>query len=333
MRRLSFLLVTSFIATGLLAQSSEGTSNTVNLGGLLQKAYLANQNKPTVQPVVVSTVVPMEIILKSDVDLNIPVTGTINNDGIAVVIGNSNYDKTKNVDFAIHDARMMKEYLMKVMGFKEFNIFYYEDASKTDFEVLFGNKMEFQGKVYNAVKPGKSDLFVFYSGHGAPDLRSNTGYFVPSECDPQYISISGYSTEVFFNNLAKIPTKSTTVVTDACFSGAEILEGVSPIGIKSKGFNSIQNGVMLSSSAGTQVSSWYSENNHGMFTYFFLKAIVDKDITDKNQDGMLTASEIYSYVSDKSDGVPYYARRFRNIEQTPTIQGLKQDNVLVNFNN
>ncbi len=335
MKRFAFYLLSSFIAFGLLAQSSEGTSNAVNLGGLLQKAYLNKiQAQPTTQPVAAAaTPAAAEIVLKSDVDLNIPATGAVNNDGIAVVIGNANYDKTKNVDFAIHDARMMKEYLMKVMGFKEFNIFYYEDASKTDFEVLFGNKLEYRGKVFNAVKPEKSDLFIFYSGHGAPDLRTNTGYFVPKECDPQYITISGYSTEVFFNNLSKIPSKSTTVITDACFSGAEILEGISPIGIKAKGFNSIQNGVMISSSAGTQVSSWYSEQNHGMFTYFFLKAIQDKDITDKDGDGMLTAGEIYGYVSDKSDGVPYYARRFRNIEQTPTIQGLMQDNVIVDFNN
>jgi hypothetical protein len=315
------------------AQTSEGTSNAVNLGGLLQKAYLEKAKTQPTQPTALpsaETPAKEEIVLASDVDENIPVTGMVNNDGIAIVIGNRNYLKTKNVDYAIHDARAMKEYLTKTLGFKEGNIFYYEDASKTDFEILFGNQYEFKAKVYNSVKPDRSDVFVFYSGHGAPDPRDNTGYFVPVECDPQYINISGYSTEVFFNNLSKIPARSVTVVTDACFSGADILEGISPIGIKAKNFSSIQNGVMLSSSAGTQVSSWYTENNHGMFTYFFLKALRDGN-ADFDDDGKVTAREVYQYVSDKSDGVPYYARRFRNIEQTPTIQGVKQDVVLVDY--
>ncbi len=334
MKRVTLLLAVTFFAFSSFAQSSEGTSNAINLGGLLQKAYLAKTQSqpaaPVVQPATGNT--PIVIERKSDVDLNVPTTNTVNNDGIAVVIGISNYDKTKNVDYAIHDARTVKDYLINTMGFKEGNIFYHEDATKVDFDILFGTKESHRGKVFNAVKPGKSDLFVFYAGHGAPDVKTNTGYFVPKECDPVYIEFSGYSTETFFNNLAQIPSRSTTVVTDACFSGAEILEGISPIGIKAKGFNAIENGVMLSSSAGTQVSSWYEDENHGLFTYFFLKAIQDRAVSDKNQDGMLTASEIYDYVSDKSEGVPYYARRFRNIDQTPTIQGLMRDNVLVNFN-
>jgi len=330
-RLIFFAAILAFVSAPVFAQVSAGTSNSINLGPLLKKAY--EKKATVVQTAAVTTPAAVEeaveeIVLESDVDINIPVTGIVNNDGIAVVIGNRNYQKTKNVDFAVHDARAVKQYLMKTMGFKEGNIFYIEDATKTDFEVMFGTKDFAEGKLYNAVKPDRSDVFVFYAGHGAPDLRKNTGYFVPVECDPQYIAISGYSSEVFFNNISQIPSKSTTVVMDACFSGAELLEGVSPIGIKSKDFDNVQNGVMLSSSAGTQVSSWYSEKNHGMFTYFFLKAIQDGN-ADYNGDGQLTAREIYQYASDKADGVPYYARRYRSIEQTPTIQGDLQDNVLV----
>jgi hypothetical protein len=334
MKRLLFLTaILCIVGVPTMAQVSSGTSNSVNLGPLLKKAY--EKKATVVQTAAVTTPVAVEkavdeIVLNSDVDTNIPETGVVNNDGIAVVIGNRNYQKTKHVEFAINDSRAVKQYLMKTMGFREGNIFYYEDATKTDFEVLFGTKDFAEGKLYNAVKPGKSDVFVFYAGHGAPDLRKNTGYFVPVECDPQYIAISGYSSDVFFNNISQIPSKSTTVVMDACFSGADILEGVSPIGIKSKSFDNVQNGVMLSSSAGTQVSSWYTEKNHGMFTYFFLKAMQDAN-ADYDGDGQLTAREVYQYVSDKADGVPYYARRYRSIEQTPTIQGDIQDNVLVSF--
>ena len=76
---------------------------------------------------------------KSDVSINIPVTKTTNPDAIAVIIGNKDYKKTKAVDFALNDAQLMKEYLIKIFGYKEGNIFFVQNANKGDFEMYFGN--------------------------------------------------------------------------------------------------------------------------------------------------------------------------------------------------
>ncbi|MBI5193348.1 MAG: caspase family protein [Nitrospirae bacterium] len=267
----------------------------------------------------------------SDIDTNIPVTRNENKNAIAVIIGNSNYQKTKKVDYSINDAQTIKKYLINVFGYKEDNIFYIENASKTDFEVLFGNKDSYQGKLYNAVKEGKSDVFVYYSGHGAPGLKDKKGYFVPVEADPQYLELSGYPADVFYQNLSHIPSRSTTVVLDACFSGTTIFDNISPIAITiDNPVINLKNGVVLSSSSGNQVSTWYNDKNHGMFTYFFLKAIKDK-VADKNRDNNLTFEEIYQYITDKTEGVPFYARRVHGVEQNPTIEGNYQGKVLVSY--
>ena len=71
------------------------------------------------------------------------------------------------------------------LGYKEGNIFFVNNASKSDFELYFGNDKSYRGKLYNAVKEGRSDVFVYYSGHGAPGLKDKKGYFVPVEADPQ----------------------------------------------------------------------------------------------------------------------------------------------------
>lgn len=320
--RILGILVACLIATYVTGQQSEGESNSVSL-----TALMANTDNSAASTADVESEV---IVLNSDVDKNIPKTATVNKNAVAVVIGNRDYKKTKDVQYAINDSRAIKKYLVEAMGFKEGNILYIENATRNDFEVMFGSKSNPQGKLFNAIRPGESDVFVFYSGHGAPDLKEYTGYFVPVDSDPNYVEISGYSTKVFFNNLSAMNAKSVTVVMDACFSGTEILENISPVGIKSKEFDDVKNGVMLSSSAGTQVSSWYVEKNHGMFTYFFLKAIQDGN-ADYDGDGVLRASEIYQYVADKSDGVPYYARLYRNVEQTPTIQGDQKDLILVQY--
>lgn len=277
-----------------------------------------------------SRTTPQPVWKTATVDLNLPFTQMQNSNAVAVVIGNRNYLKTKAVKYAINDAKSIKEYLIKVLGFREGNIFYQENATKGDFEVFFGNASNYKGKLYNTIKPGKSDVFVFYSGHGAPDTKNFKGYFVPVECDPQYVSLAGYAIDLFYTNLAKLPARSVTVVLDACFSGAEILQNISPIGIKSKGIKGIKNGVLLASSKGSQVSSWYNDQQHGLFTYFFLKAIHNKN-ADVNKDNELTFKEIYQYISDQSEGIPYWARRLHNVEQVPILQGKDQKRVLVKY--
>ncbi|MDX2302347.1 MAG: caspase family protein [Microscillaceae bacterium] len=267
----------------------------------------------------------------SEVDFKLPRTGMNNPDAVAVVIGNSKYQKTKPVNFAISDARSVRNYLTDVMGFKPGNIIYLENASYTDFKLVFGSKGNPQGKLYNTIKPGKSEVFVYYSGHGAPSLKDQQAYFIPVECDPQYVDLTGFPTDVFYDNLAQLPATSVTVVLDACFSGENIYENISPIVIKSKGALGLKNGALLASSEADQVSSWYNEKAHGLFTYFFLKAIHDKN-ADANRDNQLTLEEIYNFIADQSEGVPYYARRLHGIDQTPVIKGQNPKKVLVNYN-
>lgn len=266
----------------------------------------------------------------SDVDRNLPTTHVQNPNAIAVVIGNTHYKKAKNVDYAIHDAQSIKAYLEQVMGFKPGNIFYLEDATKGEFELYFGIKGNPRGKLYNAIKPGKSDVFVFYSGHGAPSIKNKHPYFVPVECDPQYVELGGYSAHVFYENLAKIKARSIAVVLDACFSGSTIFENISLIDIKPKGIGDLKNGVVLSSSSGSEVSCWYNEKQHGLFTYFFLKAIHSQN-GDANKDGQLTYKEIYRFIAHNSEGIPYFARRIHGVEQHPTIKGKNTTQVLIKY--
>jgi hypothetical protein len=265
-----------------------------------------------------------------DVNTNIPQTKVKNPDAIAVIIGNRNYTKTKDVDYAINDALAVKEYLINTLGYSEGNIFLLANASKGDFELYFGLKDNYKGKLFNTIKEGISDVFIYYSGHGAPSIKTGEGFFIPIEADPLYIDIAGYSLEVFYHNLAKLNARNTIVVTDACFSGATVFDNISPIGIKSKTVGNIPNGVVISSSKGTEVSSWYNDAKHGMFTYFFLKGIHSSE-ADLNDDSQITYRELYQYVSDQNEGVPYYARRIHGIEQSPTITGQNLDEVFVRF--
>lgn len=257
-----------------------------------------------------------------EVDKNIPRVLVSKTDGVAVVIGNKEYSNqdVPDVDYAVNDAATMKKYLMDMLGFQESNIIYLENAAKADFEHVFGTKDVHEGKLYNFVRPNRSDIFVYYSGHGAPDTKDNRAYFMPSNCDPNYIKISGYPLDVFYSNLSKISAKSITVVLDACFSGGSqqgmLVKNASPMFIDVKKPLFGQKFNLFTSAAGDQIASWYPDGNHSLFTYFFLRAL--RGEADKNRDRKITLKEIGDFVEEH---VPYMARRLYGREQTPVVNG------------
>ncbi|MEN7546634.1 caspase family protein [Rapidithrix thailandica] len=266
----------------------------------------------------------------SDVDIDIPETGLVNPDAIAVIIGNKNYvaRDVPNVDFAQQDARIVKNYLIKTFGFQEENILYYEDATQGNFNSVFGTSLNHKGRIYDLIKPGVSDVFVYYSGHGAPDIQSQEGYFVPVDCEPSTVTLNGYPVNVFYQNLSRLPYKSLTVVIDACFSGGSnkgmLIRNASPIFINVK--NKIlqdPNAIILTSTGGDQVSSWYPEKKHSLFTYYFLKAI--RGSADFDSDKSITLQELSQYIESK---VPSMSRKLYRRDQQPEMYG-RLDKVLI----
>jgi len=274
----------------------------------------------------------------ADVDVNILQTRIRNPDGVAVVIGNRYYKSPEipEVKYADNDARVVKEYLVKTLGYKETNIIFKLDATKAEFEQIFGIKGNPEGRLNEYIKPGKSDVFIYYSGHGAPDPNTRKGYFIPSDCDSSRYSLNGYPLDVFYENVSKLEAKSITIVLDACFSGAtnsgkSLVSNASPFGIRvdnptvAKG-----NTVCLTSSEGDQISSWYDDKRHGLFTYFFLKGL--GGVADKDGNNKLTYEELYAYISDNTEGVPYWARRLHEgRKQTPTIQGVYANKIILEY--
>ena len=289
-------------------------------------------------PIVPTPKVNEDIPMVADIDSNIPLTNMNNPDAIAVVIGNRKYKNSDipEVKFAYNDAKIMKEYLIKTLGYKENNIIFKLDATKAELEQIFGIKGNHEGQLYDLIKPEKSDVFIYYSGHGAPDLATLKGFFIPSDCDSLKFALSGYSLDLFYENTSQLKAKTVTIVLDACFSGGSstgkyLIASSSLFGIKvSNPTISKGNSICLTSSEGDQVSSWYDSNNHGLFTYFFLKGL--RGDANKNKDQILTYEELYEYVSDNTEGVPYWARRLhQGRKQNPTIQGVFLSRPLVKY--
>jgi uncharacterized caspase-like protein len=135
-----------------------------------------------------------------------------NKDGVAVIIGNKTYQgRIPAVDYAHNDAEAIKRFVTDVLGYREGNIIDLRDATQAQLLSVFGNQDTHEGKVWQYVRPGKSDVVVFYSGHGVPGQRDRRGYLLPVDADPNTPEINGYSIDLLYKNLSKIDTRSTTV--------------------------------------------------------------------------------------------------------------------------
>jgi hypothetical protein len=292
-------------------------------------------NAPHQPPRLLSQIIPKETedyeevppSVSVDVDRNIPEGETKRPHAIAVIIGNKNYARfghgIPDVDYAARDAAYMKKYVINLLGYDEENVICKFDATQGHMSRIFGTKGNFESELYNWVRAeaGKADVFIYYVGHGAPDPKGKGAFLMPVDASADYISANGYPLDTFYNNLEKIPAKSITIVLDTCFSGNSaagmLVKNISPATLKSASHvRKLNNGVIFSSAGKDQVSHWYPEKQHSLFTYFFMKGLGGK--ADENGNKTITVAEMKEYLRDK---VPYRARRLTGREQTPVVVG------------
>ncbi|QEP42384.1 hypothetical protein D5085_04065 [Ectothiorhodospiraceae bacterium BW-2] len=237
---------------------------------------------------------------------------------IAVLIANQHYrDGVPSVAYAHRDLAAMRAYLTTTMGYAAENILIEKDATLGVFKTLFDSN----GKLKRFIRPGESRVFIYYVGHGAPHPEQGDGYFVPSDADPDFIDKSGYSLQQFYANLRQMPAKEMIVVLDTCFSGTTasglLVKNVSPgmLNIRETA-STLQQGVVLTSATGNQLSSWYPEKQHSLYTYYFLKGLQGE--ADQNHDRTITAGEMQSYLATE---VSYWAGRLSGRSQQPKQEG------------
>lgn len=262
-----------------------------------------------------------EIKGNNDVDVNIP-EGYANPKSIGIIIANKHYTYSDipEVVYAFHDAEVMKNYFHKVLGIPSEQIFVLKDAKKTDFELWFGTESNAKGRLYRLMNNEAYDVFIYYVGHGAPDIQTKSAYFVPVDCHPNFVDLNGYSLDLFYRNLSRVRAKSITIIIDACFSGisdrGSLFKLESPLSVKPVRSSIPKNFTVITATQAGETALWYPEVGHSLFTYFFLKAL--KGEADFNKDNRLTLYELKKYLLRQ---VPIKAVALRDREQHPQVIG------------
>lgn len=247
-------------------------------------------------------------------------------DDVAVVIGNKLYRNSHvpTVEYAQRDADAVDRYLIDILGYRADNIINLRDASQAEMEAVLGNSRTVQGRLWQLVKQGKSNVTVYFSGHGAPGQQDHKGYLLPADADPEKPEINGFPIELLLDNLSKLGATTTTVYIDACFSGdtpkGTLISAASGIFIVPKEPIVPAGVIVLTAGRADQVASWDSHNHHGLFTEYLLDGLYGKaDLPPYgNGDGKITGRKLKAYLDDV---MTYAARREYGRTQTVSLYG------------
>lgn len=297
------------IETQFLSMAAKETLP-VALAVLVPKLHtdMASYRPPVAEKVVASTA---EFL--ADVD-RVPRTALEEKkNAFAIVIGIENYRDLPQAEFTSRDAKIMKEYLVRVMGFPEVNIvtLLNERATKGDIEGYIGAWLKKN-------VDSDSSVFVYYAGHGAPNPVTGEAFIIPFDGNPAFPEVTGIPLKRFYQMLADLQTKEVMVVMDSCFSGgggrSVMAKGGRPMAISVENpVLATKNIVVMTASTGAEISSSYPEKRHGLFSYFFFKGLQGE--ADINGDKAISLGELYNYVTPQVRKIA----RESNHEQTPVL--------------
>jgi len=224
---------------------------------------------------------------KSDIDLNIPSIGTSNSNTFVVIIANENYKSVASVPFAINDGRILAKYCQRTLGVPSANIKVHENATYNDLRLAVAWLKNVCEKY-----EGEASVIFYYAGHGIPDASDKSAYLLPVDGDGRYVT-TGYKLDELYDKLGAMPAKSVTVLLDACFSGAnrdgKMLASERGVALKSRPGSPKGNMVVFSAAQGDETALPYTEECHGMFTYYLLKKLQETN-------GDVTLRDLSSYV-------------------------------------
>ncbi len=242
--------------------------------------------------------------------------------GVAVIIGND-YRGTQlpTVDFAGNDADAIAAWVVQAKGFDPRNIVVLKNATAAQLVSHFGTAEDHRGRLWQLMRRNnRSDVVVFFSGHGMPNPADGAPLVIPQDADGVRPHLNGYPLDLLYSNLQKLDARSVLVLVDACFSGGTATTGRSLIPAGSPVFrerpaNAPQGLAVLTAAGPGQVASWDLDARRGLFTRHLLDAVSGKVAA---KDGQVTLAAVKEYLDEE---MTCAAQRSFGREQHATLQG------------
>jgi hypothetical protein len=212
----------------------------------------------------------------------------------ALIIGVSNYSD-KNIpgldNEPIKDAETLSEILITKYRFDKEGVQLLKDPTYKQIIRSFDD--------LSRIITENDNLLIFYAGHGYYDEKKEIGYWLPSDAEHNYTDAWLYNS-VLADNIKKINSKHTLLISDACFSGSIFKTRALPT-ITEKAYQ-----------------KKYELKSRNALTSGILKTVPNKSVFFKylsekltsNTQAYLSASELFQFieipVGNNSSSVPQF---------------------------
>lgn len=230
----------------------------------------------------------------------------------ALIIGIEKYRDVTPATGARSDAERFAEVTRTTLGVPEDHVRVLLDDRATRTDIVK------QVRWLQANVSAGGRIYVYFSGHGAPDPTTGVSYIVPYDGDPQYLTESAIKMADILSDLEKTKAKDVLAIADSCFSGAGgrsvLAPGTRPL-VHVEPVKTSARVALLSASSGAEISGPAPDGKGGLFSKYLLQAI-GNGAADINGDGQISLKELEEWIKPR---VKREAKK-ANREQTPSLQ-------------
>lgn len=220
-----------------------------------------------------------------------------NRDAVAIIVGVQGYKRLAKADYADQDATKFAEYAHRALGIpkEKIRLLTESDADQAALLKTFRNWLPLN------VNKGKTEVFVFYSGHGLPSSDGKSLYFLPHGVDQDLLDETAIDQKKIIAAIQSTQPKSVTMFVDSCYSGqsrngSQLLAGAKPVNLKNSDIGYPAEFTVFTASASDQISSASNDLQHGIFSFYLMKGM--EGAADINNDGNITSGEMQQYLNE-----------------------------------
>lgn len=224
------------------------------------------------------------------------VRGKLRPDALALIIGIERYESVPPAEFAERDARAFYDYAVNSLGIAPSRIKLLTDdkARRIDIDKALLTWLKPQ------VVKGKTDVFIFYSGHGLASDDGRDLYLLPSDGDGALLNRSALRRKEVIDVIVEAGARSATLFLDTCYSGGTrgketLVASARPVVLVGKNEGVPPNVSILAAAANDQLSSSLPAVRHGLFSYFLMKGLEGAAAEGKT----ITVGGLESFIAGK----------------------------------
>jgi hypothetical protein len=178
-----------------------------------------------------------------------------NKDALALIIGVNEYAKTPaKAHYADSDAQVFSDYAIQKLGIPANRVKTLVNNNADESGMLLATKRW----LARAAKQGKTDVYIFFAGHGLASDDGSKMYLLPYDGAPELLDKTAILRDELFADISAANPRSVTVFLDTCYSGTtrgtDMLIASRPIAIRALEQSIPDNFTVMTAAAGDQTA-------------------------------------------------------------------------------